>query len=57
MGCGGWILYYCFMGIAILGCISSSLFELIMLCSNGLQIIPLTGSLVSLFGICIVMTL
>ena len=56
MGCGGWILYYCFMGIAILGCISSSLFELIMLCSNGLQIIPLTGSLVSLFGICIVMT-
>lgn len=56
MGCGGWILYYCFMGIAILGCISSSLFELIMLCSNGLQIIPLLGSLISLVGICTVMT-
>ena len=51
MGCGGTIFYYCIIVILILGCIACSAWELIMLFSNGLQIIPLLGSLISLIGI------
>lgn len=56
MGCGGIIVYYGMLGILILGCIACSAWEFIMLFSNGLQIIPLLGSLISLIGISVWMT-
>lgn len=56
MGCGETIVYCCIMGILILGCIASSAWEFIMLFSNGLQVVPLLGSLISLIGISVWMT-
>lgn len=56
MGCGGIIVSYGMLGILILGCIVCSIWEFIMLFSNGLQVLPLLGSLISLIGISVWMT-
>lgn len=56
MGCGGIIVSYGMLGILILGCIVCSIWEFIMLFSNGLQVLPLSGSLISLIGISVWMT-
>lgn len=56
MGCGGIIVSYGILGILILGCIVCSIWEFIMLFSNGLQVFPLLGSLISLIGISVWMT-
>lgn len=56
MGCGGIIVSYCIFGMLILGCILGSIMELVMLFSNGLQMVPLLGSLISLVGISVWMT-
>lgn len=56
MGCGGIIVSYCIFGMLILGCILGSIMELVMLFSNGLQMVPLLGSLISLVGISAWMT-
>lgn len=56
MGCGGIIVSYCILGVLILGCVLGSIMEFIMLFSNGLQIVPLLGSLISIVGISAWMT-
>lgn len=56
MGCEGIIVSYGMLGILILGCIVCSIWEFIMLFSNGLQVLPLLGSLISLIGISVWMT-
>lgn len=56
MGCGGIIVSYCILGALILGCILGSIMEIVMLFSNGLQIVPLLGNLISLIGISVWMT-
>lgn len=56
MGPGGIVFSYCMLGALILGCVLGTIVEFIMLFYNGLQIFPLLGSLISLVGICVVMT-